>query len=184
MFLNRKLLPAGPREIGLPEERGSWDAGDSRSRLGGGWRARGAPQLWGEVFAGGGACGSRGLVRNGGVRGTPGSNRVSTTVSRAVWSPQVLPPCGTAQRQAVPPSLTCSSSGKVSKLFPLLPTSSSLLPLLLPLLPAAAAAGLRLWGLGPLLGCSFAGSQRRPVPRAAQSRGCPEGASPLPRPGA
>jgi hypothetical protein len=38
-------------------------------------------------------------------------------VSRAVWSPQVLPPCETAQCQEVPTSLTCSSSGKVSKLF-------------------------------------------------------------------
>lgn len=48
---------------------------------------------------------------------------------------------------------------KSQNFFPLLPTSSSLLPLLLPLLPAvAAAARLRFWGLGRLLACSFAGS--------------------------
>lgn len=44
--------------------------GGSGDRLGKGGVQGGAPQVWGEVFEGGGVCGARELVRNGGARGT------------------------------------------------------------------------------------------------------------------
>jgi hypothetical protein len=170
---------AGLRQIGLPEERGSWDAGGS-----GDGRAGGAPQVWGEVFAGGGVCGSWGWSG----MGVPGERCVGGRDGASVRGGErgglESPGPASSRGSAAPSRPRVSGSQRQRKslktFFPLLPTSPSLLPLLLPLLPAvaAAAARLSLWGLGLLLGGSFPGFGRRLAPRAAQSRGCPGGASP------
>lgn len=168
--------------------------GGSGERLGSwGVVQGGAPEVWGQVFAGVGfaapdgwsGMGAPGECRVGGREGASvrggggvccclGSSSPASRSSAARCGPRAFG----SQRQRK----------SLKTFFPLLPTSSSLLPLLLPLLPAvaaaaagAAAARLRLWGLGLLLGGSFLRSRLRPARRAAPSPGgAPEGASPLP----
>ena len=199
VVLNRKA-EAGLRLIPSPgsrrrrvlgcagaQERG-WELGAVRG---------GATDVWGRVLAGVGfeapegwsGMGAPGERRVGGRKGA--SVRGSAGWRCGLGSPSPASRSSAARRS--PRLWLPAAAEKSQNFFPLLPTSSSLLPLLLPLLPAvaaaaaaaaaarAAAARLRLWGLGLLLGGSFLRSRLRPAPRAAPSRGgAPEGASPLP----
>lgn len=161
--------------------------GGSGERLGS-WGAvqGGASEIWGQVFAGVGFAvpdGSSGM-------GVPGECRIGGREGASVRGGGggccCLGSSGPASRSSAarcgPRAFGSQRQRKSLKtFFPLLPTSSSLLPLLLPLLPAVAAAAagaaarLRLWGLGLLFGPAG----------GSEPGGCPGGGvPPAPRPGA
>lgn len=142
--MNRKA-EASLREIPDTGE-GSSDARGLRREAGElGGRAGGAPEVWGQVFAGIGfavpagwsGMGAPGECRVGGREGASvrgggggccclGSSSPASRSNAARCGPRAFG----SQRQRK----------SLKTFFPLLPTSSSLLPLLLPLLPAVAAA--------------------------------------------
>lgn len=123
--------------------------GGSGERLGS-WGAvqGGASEIWGQVFAGVGFAvpdGSSGM-------GVPGECRIGGREGASVRGGGggccCLGSSGPASRSSAarcgPRAFGSQRQRKSLKtFFPLLPTSSSLLPLLLPLLPAVAAAALR-----------------------------------------